>query len=110
MASTVATPAAHLPAGRFYRAALFFLVLTSVITIVATGKLDLFTTIAAPVFVLYKGLRWWRGFQAELPHIIATRLVVSYLFFFPIDAIFLSRSFAASSANPNLYSTLVAAV
>ena len=111
MASPVAIPAAnHLPADRFYRTALFFLVLTSVITLVATGKLDLFTTIAAPVFVLYKGLRWWRGFPAELPHIIATRLVVSYLFFFPIDAIFLSRSFAASSANPNLYSTLVASV
>ena len=109
MASPVAIPAAsHLPADRFYRTALFFLVLTSVITLVATGKLDLFTTIAAPVFVLYKGLRWWRGFPAELPHIVATRLVVSYLFFFPIDAIFLSRSFAASSANPNLYSTLVA--
>ena len=110
MASTVATPATHLPADRFYRAALFFLVLTSVITIVATGKLDLFTTIAAPVFVLYKGLRWWRGFPAELPQAIATRLVVSYLFFFPIDAIFLSRSFAAASLNPNLYSILVASV
>ena len=110
MASTVATPASHLPADRFYRTALFFLVLTSVITLVATGKLDLFTTIAAPVFVLYKGLRWWRGFPAELPHAIATRLVVSYLVFFPIDAIFLSRSFAAASANPNLYSTLVASV
>ena len=110
MASTVATPASHLPADRFYRTALFFLVLTSVITLVATGKLDLFTTIAAPVFVLYKGLRWWRGFPAELPHAIATRLVVIYLVFFPVDAIFLSRSFAAASANPNLYSTLVASV
>jgi transglutaminase-like putative cysteine protease len=110
MASTVATPASHLPADRFYRTALFFLVLTSVITLVATGKLDLFTTIAAPAFVLYKGLRWWRGFPAELPHAIATRLVVSYVFFFPIDGIFLSRSFAAASANPNLYSTLVASV
>jgi transglutaminase-like putative cysteine protease len=110
MASTVATPASHLPADRFYRTALFFLVLTSVITLVATGKLDLFTTIAAPVLVLYKGLRWWRGFPAELPHAMATRLVVCYLFFFPIDAIFLSRAFAAASANPNLYSTLVASV
>jgi transglutaminase-like putative cysteine protease len=110
MASTVATPASHLPADRFYRTALFFLVLTSVITLVATGKLDLFTTIAAPVFVLYKGLRWWRGFPAELPQAIATRLVVSYVFFFPIDAIFLSRAFAGASANPHLYSTLVAAV
>ena len=110
MASTVATPATHLPADRFYRTALFFLVLTSVITLVATGKLDLFSTIAAPVFVLYKGLRWWRGFPAELPQAMATRLVVSYLFFFPIDTIFLSRSFVAASLNPNLYSTLVASV
>jgi len=110
MASTVATPTSHLPAERFYRTALFFLVLTSVITLVATGKLDLFTTIAAPVFVLYKGLRWWRGFPVELPQTIATRLVVSYVFFFPIDAIFLSRSFAAASLNPNLYAALVASV
>ena len=110
MASTLATPASHLPADRFYRTALFFLVLTSVITLVATGKLDLFTTIAAPGLVLYKGLRWWRGFPPELPQTTATRLVVSYLFFFPIDVIFLSRSFAAAATNANLYSILLASV
>jgi protein-glutamine gamma-glutamyltransferase len=109
-ASTIATPAGHLPAERFYRTALFFLVLTSVITLAATGKLDLFTTVIAPVFVLYKGLRWWRGFPAELRQITATRLVIAYLFFFPVDAIFLSRYFAAASPNPALYSTLVASV
>lgn len=110
MASTVATPASHLPADRFYRTALFFLVLTSVITVVATGKLDLFTTIVAPVCVLYKGLRWWRGFPAELLQSTATRLVVGYLFFSPMDAIFLSRYFAGAASNLTLYSTLLASL
>jgi hypothetical protein len=61
MASTLATPANSLPADGFYRTALFFMVLTSVMTLVGTGKLDLITTIVAPALVVYKGIRLWRG-------------------------------------------------
>ena len=110
MASTIATPASSLPADRFYRTALFFLVLTSVVTLVITGKLDPFTAIAAPTLVLYKGIRWWRGKPAELKPSTATRLVVAYLLVFPVDILFFSRAMVGDSTNPGLYAALLAAV
>lgn len=110
MASSLATPSSSLPADRFYRTALFFLVLTSVMTLVGTGKLDLFTTIVAPALVLYKGVRWWRGRPAELKHSVATRLVVAYVFVFPVDLFFVSRALAGDMPNPGLYAALLAVV
>lgn len=110
MASSIATPTSSLPADRFYRTALFFLVLTSVITLVSSGKLDPLTTILAPTLVLYKGFRWWRGKPAELRQTLATRLVVIYLFVFPLDYLFFSRTMAGGSTNPELYAALLTAV
>jgi len=110
MASTLTTPSNSLPADRFFRTALFFLVLTSVMTLAGTGKLDLFTTIVAPALVLYKGLRWWRGQPPELQHSTATRLVVAYVFFFPADLFFISRTLAGNAPNPGLYAGLLAVV
>jgi protein-glutamine gamma-glutamyltransferase len=110
MATALTTPASSLPADRFYRTALFFLVLTSVMTLVSTGKLDLFTTIVAPTLVLYEGVRWWRGRPPQLKHSVATRLVVAYVFFFFVDLLFISRALAADVPNPGLYSALLAVV
>jgi hypothetical protein len=110
MASSLTTPPIALPADRFYRTALYLLVLTSTFTLVGTGKLDPFTTILAPAAILYKGFRWWRDHPAEWKPSVATRLVVAYLFFFPLDAIFLSRALAANTGNPVLYSLLLASV
>jgi len=110
MSSSIPMPGNSLPADRFYRTALFFLVLTSVLTLVATGKLDLVTSILAPALVLYKGVRWWRGEPPELRHSVATRLVVAFLFLFPVDVFFVSRFLAIDTPNPALYAALLAAV
>ena len=110
MASSIATPTRSLPADRFYRTALFFLVLTSVMTLVGTGKLDLVTTILAPALVLYKGVRWWRGHPPELKQSLATRLGIAYVFVFPIDLLFVSRMLASDAPNPGLYAGLLAVV
>jgi protein-glutamine gamma-glutamyltransferase len=110
MASSFASPAGTLPADRFYRTALFFLVLTSVMTLVGTGKLDLVTSILAPLLVLYKGWRWWRGHAPELKPYLATRLVVLYVFVFPLDLLFVSRTLAGDGPNPALYAALLAVV
>lgn len=110
MASLVTTPSTSLPAERFFRTALFFLVLTSVLTLVATGKLDAVTTIAAPALVLYKGLRWWRGKPPELHQKLATRLVVAYLFIFPVDLLIFARTLAGDTQNAGLYAALIASV
>jgi len=110
MASSANTLAPPLPAERFYRTALFFLVLTSVLTLVSTGKLDPFTTVLAPAIILYKGFRWWRGYPAELRQSTATRIVLAYLVVLPFDTLFVSRSLASGSSNPPLYAALLASV
>ena len=110
MASTVTTPAQPLPAEQFFRGAVFFLVLTSTLTLVSTGKLDLATTLAAPLAILYKGFRWWRGHASELKQSTATRLVLAYVFLLPVDALFVSRNLASGTSNTALYAALLAAV
>src|SRR4029077_20561368 len=110
-ASAVSPPSVTpLPAERFFRGSLFFLILTSVGMLVATGKLDVITYVLASIGMLYKGVRWLRGKRAELSHQTATWLVICYLAFFPLDAFFVSRVFVAGSANPALYAALLAAV
>ena len=107
-ASVTSVPA--LPAERFFRTSLFLLMTTAVATLVSTGKLDLVTMIVAPSAVLYKGVRWWRRCPAEIPQRLATRLVVAYLLVFPLDLVFLSRSFVSASSNPALYAALLGAI
>ena len=109
-ASASVTTVPALPAERFFRTSLFLLMTTAVATLVSTGKLDLVTMIIAPSAVLYKGVRWWRRCPAEIPQRIATQLVVAYLLVFPLDVLFLSRSFVAASPNPALYAALLGAV
>jgi transglutaminase-like putative cysteine protease len=109
-ASATLTSVPTLPAERFFRTSLFLLMTTAVATLVSTGKLDLITMIVAPSAVLYKGVRWWRRCPAEIPQRIATRLVVAYLVLFPLDVVFLSRSFVSASSNPALYAALLGAI
>jgi hypothetical protein len=109
-ASASVTSVPTLPAERFFRTSLFLLMTTAVATLVSTGKLDLITMIVAPSAVLYKGVRWWRRCPAEIPQRIATRLVVAYLVLFPLDVIFLSRTFVSASSNPALYAALLGAI
>jgi protein-glutamine gamma-glutamyltransferase len=109
-ASATLTSVPALPAERFFRTSLFLLMATAVATLVSTGKLDLITMIVAPSAVLYKGVRWWRRCPAEIPQRIATRLVVAYLVLFPLDVIFLSRTFVSASSNPALYAALLGAI
>jgi hypothetical protein len=111
MAASLATPRVPaLPAERFFRTSLSMLILTSILTLVSTGKLDSLTIVVAPLAALYKGYRWWHGRPAELSSRAATWSVLAYLVFLPIDIVFLSRSLVGNSANPPLYAALLAAV
>jgi hypothetical protein len=112
MAATATIPAKlpTLPAERFFRASLFFLILTSIATLVSTGRLDLLTCVVATLAMLFKGARLWRGRPAELSHARATWVVVAYLGFFPFDILFFSRVLVANSTNPALLAALLAAI
>ena len=111
MAASATTPGVPaLPAERFFRVAFSLLILTSILTLITTGKLDLVTSVVAPLLALFKGLRWWNGRPPELSPRAATAFVVAYLLFFPIDALFLSRFIVGNSSDPPLFAVLLAAV
>ena len=111
MAATARTQAAPaLPAEQYFRASLSLLVLTSILTLTSTGKLDLFTSLIAPLAALNKGYRLWHGRPAELSPRAATWCLLVYLAFFPVDALFLSRFFVGGSSNPPLFALLLAVV
>ena len=100
----------QLVAERFFHLSLFLLLLTAILTLVGTGKIDLFTSLAATAAVLYRARRWWHGHPPELNAGTATTLVACYVLFFPVDIFFLSRGLAANSPNPPLYAALIRSV
>jgi hypothetical protein len=93
----------------YFEASLFLLLLTSVLTLVSTGKLDILTTIAAPVALIVKGFRKWRGHGPELSARAATICFVIYFVYAPFDY-FWARSRASDAPNPALYAALLTTV
>ncbi len=93
----------------YFEASLFLLLLTSVLTLVSTGKLDIITTICAPVALVIKGFRRWRGRGPELSARAATIGLLAYFAFAPFDY-FWARSRATDAPNPALYAALMTAV
>lgn len=111
MASNAATFSGDTPvAERFFRASVYFLVLSSVATLAATGRLDTLAVLLVPAATLYKGFRLWRGHGPELSHRLATLLGTGYLLVFPMDFLFFSRFFAAGSTNPALFAALLSSI
>ena len=105
------TMPAHLSAiRRHFEISLYFLLLTGVLTLVSTGKLDLFTMFALPAAMLYKGYRWWHGKGPEISNRAASWLTIAYFVFFPFDLWIISRMLAAGAQNPGLYAALLATV
>jgi protein-glutamine gamma-glutamyltransferase len=102
--------ASALPAERFFQGSLLLFIFSSIATLIATGKLDLLSSVLATLAMIYKGARWWRRRPVELSHRTATVLVVAYLAIFPLDIFFFSRAFVASSTNPSLFAALLGAV
>ncbi len=109
-ASAAPPGVASLPAERFFRGSLLLLILASIATLIATGKLDLVSCVLASLAMLYKAFRWLRHQPPELSQRTATWLVVAYLAVFPFDVLFLSRAIAAASTNPSLYAALLGSV
>src|SRR5579862_2626857 len=94
---------------KYFEASLYLMLYTSVLTLVSTGKLDIFTTIAAPAFLVLKGFRRWRGRGPELSHGAATICVLLFFLALPVDYIW-ARNRAADAPSPALYAALLAAV
>jgi protein-glutamine gamma-glutamyltransferase len=108
--ATASTSVPPLPAERFFRGSLLFLILSSIAALIATGKLDPLTCVLASAGILFKGYRWFASKPPELSQRTATLLVVCYLGIFPIDIFIFSRAIAATSSNPTLYAALSASV
>src|SRR3984957_7796637 len=82
---------------RYFEVSLYLLVLTSVIAVVSTGKLDPFWGVVAVFALAYKAYRFWRGKGPELSVRLATWLVLAYSLFFPFDLWVISRNLASGA-------------
>jgi hypothetical protein len=94
---------------RYFEASLYLMLYTAVLTLVATGKLDLFTTIVAPSVLVWKGFRRWRGSAPEFSQRTATYFIAAYFLFAPVDYV-LARNRASDAPNPALYAALLSTV
>src|SRR5271156_6560443 len=111
MASTARISAPPLPAvQRYFEVSLFLLVSTGILAVITTGKLDPVTTILAPLALIYKFIRIWRGRGPELSVRVATGLVLAYFLFFPFDLWVISRNLSGGAPNPTLYAALLSAI
>ena len=79
---------------RHFEISLYFLLLTGVLTLVSTGKLDLVSILLLPAALLFKGYRWWHGKGPEISNRVATWLTIAYFVFFPFDLWIVSRMLA----------------
>jgi transglutaminase-like putative cysteine protease len=95
---------------RYFEVSLYLLASTGVLAVAFTGKIDLLSTVLAPVAVVYKGARIWRKRGPEISVRVATWLVLAYLLFFPVDLWVFSRNLAQRAANPVMYGALLAAI
>ena len=111
MNSTAHAEAVAFPAiERYFDVSLFLLVVTGLVAMISTGKLDPVSTALPLIALLWKGIRVFRRQAPELSQRTATSLVLAYLLFFPLDLWFLSRSLASDAPNPTLYAGLLAAI
>jgi len=111
MNSTAQAEAVAFPAiERYFDVSLFLLVVTGLVAMISTGKLDPVSTALPLIALLWKGIRVFRRQPPELSQRTATSLVLAYLLFFPLDLWFLSRSLASDAPNPTLYAGLLAAI
>src|SRR4029077_13769044 len=105
------THTVHLSAlRRHFEISLYFLLLTGVLTLVSTGKLDLVSILLLPAALLLKGYRWWHRNGPELSNRVASWLTIAYFVFFPADLWVVSRILAKDAQNPGLYAALLATI
>lgn len=95
---------------RFFETSLYLMLLTSLLTVISTGKLDPATSVAALLALLAKGWRWRRGMPPELSEAAAKRWTIAYLIFFPVDFLFISMALAEGSQNQPLFAALLAVI
>jgi transglutaminase-like putative cysteine protease len=95
---------------RHFEISLYFLLLTGVLTLGSTGKLDPVSILVPPAALLIKGYRWWRGKGPELSNRVGGWITIAYFLFFPFDLWIISRALAADTQNPGLYGALLATV
>lgn len=95
---------------RFLEVSLFLMLLTGMLAVVATDKLDPVTAVLAIGALGLKGVRWWRRLPPEVSEGAARRLMIIYLIFVPLDFLFVSRALTEGSQNRGLFSALLTVV
>jgi hypothetical protein len=102
---------AHLSAlRRHFEISLYFLVLTGVLTLVCTGKLDLVTILLLPAAMLFKGYRWWHGRARKFPTAWqpGSPSPICFLSVRSLDRF--AHAGESDAQNPGLYAALLATI
>ena len=116
MASAVPLRADNLPGRlsalrRHFEISLYLLLLTGVLTLVSTGKLDLVSILLLPAALLFLGaIAGGAGKGSEISNRVGTWLTIGYFVFFPFDLWIVSRILARDAQNPGLYAALLATI
>ncbi len=95
---------------RHFEISLYFLLLTGVLTLVSTGKMDLVSILVPPAALLVKGYRWWHGKGPEISNRVGGWITIGYFIFFPFDLWIISRALSADTQSPGLYAALLATI
>src|SRR5260370_726070 len=95
---------------RYTQISLYLLLLTGVLTLLSTGKVDLVSVLTAAAVLLVKGARWWRGYGPEVWRRGGGGLVVGCLLFFPLEVWIFGGWVATGGRGPALYAALLAAI
>ena len=79
---------------RYFEVSLFCLVTVGFLAVASTGGLDPVSTLAVPIALIAKALRYRRRREPELSVSLGSKLAVAYFFFYPIDVFVLAPTFA----------------
>ncbi len=94
----------------YFKLSLYLLLLTSVLALVSTGKLDLISIVLAPRLCSSKAIAGCAATNPSSPPRAATWLVILYFVFFPLDLWWFSRGFASDAQSPAIFAVLLATV
>jgi transglutaminase-like putative cysteine protease len=94
-----AKEATHRSAQTFYETALLGMLASGYFAVLGSGELDLPTAALMFVALCVRALRIAGLIAFEVPQILVTLAAVAYVFFYPLDIQFVSRSFLAATVH-----------
>jgi uncharacterized protein YjeT (DUF2065 family) len=94
-----ATTGAISPVDRFFEFALLGLLTSGYLAVVGSGYLDTPTMLLTAAAILFRGLLVGGAFQYQIPSKLVAAATLAYMAFYPLDYLYLSRSFLPATIH-----------